>query len=130
MPKFGRKSRDCLKTLHPDLQEILNEAIKHFDFSILEGHRGEERQNEMFSKGTSKLMFPNGKHNKFPSEAVDIAPYPIVWEDKERFSFFAGFIMGIAKQKGIDLRWGGNWNNDPQMVENNWDDLGHLELLN
>ena len=129
MPRFGNRSTKELNTLHPDLKEVLNEAIKHFDFSILEGHRGKDKQNRMLSEGKSHLAYPKGKHNKVPSEAVDIAPYPIVWEDTSRFSFFAGFITGIAKQKGIELRWGGNWDNDPQMKENKWNDLGHLELL-
>ena len=129
MPRFGNRSTKELNTLHPDLKEVLNEAIKHFDFSILEGHRNEDRQSKMVQEGKSHLSYPNSKHNKVPSEAVDFAPYPIDFSDEERFIYFAGFIMGIGKQKGIELIWGGDWNRDTQLKDNKFRDLGHLELL-
>jgi len=129
MPRFGNRSTRELNTLHDDLKEVLNEAIKYFDFSVIEGYRDEDKQFKMVQEGHSKLAFPKSKHNRVPSLAVDIAPYPIDWEDTNRFSFFAGFIMGIAKQKGIELRWGGNWDRDEQMKENKFNDLPHLELL-
>jgi len=31
-----------------------------------------------------------------PSDAVDVAPYPIDWNDKERFYYFAGERWGHA----------------------------------
>ena len=134
MPKYGRTSRNRLKTMHPDLQEVYNEAIKIFDIKILEGHRGEEKQNEYFSKGKSQVMFPNGKHNKFPSEAGDAVPYPVDWEDRERFYFQAGLLFGIAHMKGIELRWGGDWKrnfkfNKDVPEDKRFDDLPHTELL-
>ena len=54
---------------------------------------------------------PKNKHNAEEpelSKAVDVAPYPIDWNDKERFYYFAGVVMGIAIQMGIPLRWGGD----------------------
>ena len=38
MPKFGKSSTKKLETVHQDLQDILNEAIKYVDFGITEGH--------------------------------------------------------------------------------------------
>ena len=46
MAKFGKKSRERLATCDPRLQKVFNEVIKHIDCSVLEGHRGEERQNK------------------------------------------------------------------------------------
>ena len=129
MPRFGNRSTRELNTLHPDLKEVLNEAIKYFDFSVLEGHRNEDRQNLMLREGKSQLAYPKGKHNKVPSEAVDLAPYPIDWNNANRFYFLCGFILGIAKQKGIELRYGGDWDGDFELTDNNFDDIGHLELL-
>ena len=74
MYKFGSASQARLETCHPDIQEILNEAIKIVDFSVLEGTRSEEKQNDLFHKGMSKVKYPNSKHNHRPSLAVDVAP--------------------------------------------------------
>lgn len=133
MPSYGRRSKKVLKTLNPDLIEVLQEVIKHVDISLLEGHRGEEKQNRMVGEGTSKLIFPNSEHNKFPSNAVDFAPYPIKWENSgknyQRFAHAAGIIIGIGIQKGIFLRWGGDWDRDGELLDNKWDDLPHIELI-
>ena len=49
MPEFGTKSRERLETCDPKIQLVLEEAIKHYDFSVLEGHRTEEKQQEYFN---------------------------------------------------------------------------------
>lgn len=129
MPRFSNRSMDALKTCDLRLQEVLTEAIKHIDFMVLEGHRGKEAQDKAFNGGFSKVRWPNGKHNTFPSKAVDIVPWPIDWNDTERFVLFAGFIMGIAAMKGIQLRWGGDWNRNTQNKDERFRDWGHFELV-
>ena len=52
------------------------------------------------------MQYPNSKHNKLPSKAVDVAPYPIDWNDPDRFYHFAGYVRGIAEGMGIKIRWG------------------------
>jgi peptidoglycan L-alanyl-D-glutamate endopeptidase CwlK len=74
MPTFGKDSELKLQKLHPDLQKILIHLIKIYDFKILETYRNEEDQNKAFNEGKSKLKYPQSKHNKIPSLAVDIAP--------------------------------------------------------
>ena len=129
MPSYGARSMGRLATAHPDLQEVFNEAIKWIDITILESHRSEERQDKLYAEGKTQLKFPKSKHNKHPSEAVDAAPYPVDWNDRERFSYMAGIIIGIAKMKGIELRWGGDWNRNGELKDNNFDDLPHIELI-
>jgi hypothetical protein len=63
-----------------------------------------------------------------PAEAVDAAPYPIDWKDRERFSYFAGVVLGIAQSQGLQLTWGGDWDRDWQLRDNTFDDLLHFEL--
>jgi len=109
MYKFGKKSKKNLNTCHEDLQIILKEAIKVYDFSVLCGHRGEKEQNEAFANGKSKLKYPKSNHNQLPSNAVDIAPYPIDWKDINRFYELAGIIKGIAHILDIGIIWGGDW---------------------
>ncbi len=128
MPKFGSRSRSKLETCHEDLQKVFNEVIKHFDCSILEGTRPKEVQDEYYRTGKSKVKYPNSKHNSNPSRAVDVAPYPIDWNDKERFYFFAGYVKGVASQMGIELRWGGDWDSDNELHDQTFMDLPHFEL--
>lgn len=114
MPYFGRRSRTQQKTLHFKLQDILNEAIKLYDFSILEGFRGKDRQNEMVKKGTSKLRWPKSNHNTKPSLAVDCVPYfkkkpHYRWKDLNSFYHMSAVILGVACRQGIRLEWGGLW---------------------
>ena len=128
MAKFGKTSKQRLSTCHEDLQTVFNEVIKHVDCSILEGHRSGERQYKLFAEGKTKVKYPNGRHNANPSNAVDVAPYPIDWDDRERFHLFAGFVIGIAKSMGITLRWGGDWNMNFEVDDNQFDDFPHFEL--
>lgn len=128
MPKFSKASMDKLKTCHPDLQKIFNTIINFQDCTILEGHRGEEAQNKAFKEGKSKLKWPNGNHNKTPSLAVDVAPFPIDLEDTGRFILFAGRVLQVADQLGIDVIWGGNWRDDGNIKNNKFNDYVHFEL--
>ena len=124
MPRFGKRSKERLKGVKPELINILNELIKIMDVTIIEGLRTEARQDELVAQGASKTKF--SKH--FQGRAVDLAPYPIDWEDRERFHYMGGMIRGIAKQMKVDVRWGGDWDSDGEIADNSFDDLVHVEL--
>ena len=109
MPVFSQRSKDKLAECHEDLQTLMNAVIVETDIIILCGHRGEQEQNEAYRTGKSKLMWPNGKHNKLPALAVDVAPYPIDWNNIERFKELAVIIKRIAGELGINVKWGGDW---------------------
>ena len=128
MPKFGKTSKNRLGTCEKDLINLFNEVIKHFDCSILEGHRGQEEQDKYFNEGKSKVKYPNGRHNANPSKAVDVVPYPVDWNDTERMYYFAGIVKGIAISMGIKIRWGGDWDGDTEVKDTKFKDLPHFEL--
>ena len=133
MPRYSKRSKDRLATCDQRLQNVFNEVIKHVDCSILEGHRSKERQNKLYDEKRTKVKYPNGRHNSNPSKAVDVTPYPVKWEDRERQTFFAGFVLGIARSMGINLRWGGYWdmykeNGKWEVADNRFDDFPHFEL--
>ena len=128
MYKFGRKSRERLATCDEKLQKVFNEVIKYVDCSVLEGHRSKERQNKLFKEGKTKVKYPVGRHNSNPSNAVDVTPYPVDWNDRERQTLFAGFVMGVARGMDIKLRWGGDWNMNFNVKDNRFDDFPHFEL--
>jgi len=128
MPRYSSTSKKRLSTCDQRLQDVFNEVIKHVDCSILEGHRSKERQNKLYDEKRTKVKYPNGRHNSSPSKAVDVTPYPVDWEDRERQTLFAGFVLGIARGMGHKLRWGGDWDQVFQVMDNRFDDFPHFEV--
>jgi peptidoglycan L-alanyl-D-glutamate endopeptidase CwlK len=129
MPSFSPRSLANLDTCHEDLQQVFISVVQRFDCTVLCGHRGEEAQNEAHRTGKSQLKYPQGNHNKFPSSAVDVAPYPIDWENRERFVYFGGYVLGVAANMDIGLRWGGDWSMDHDLTDQTFHDLPHFELV-
>ena len=128
---WSNRSKAQYDTLHPDLQWILDTILEEVaDISIIEGYRNEERQNSLYPDFT-QLKYPNGKHNKYPSIAVDIQPYPVP-ERREKLwaalAYIAASAIQIGKRRGIVVRWGGDWDSDGDLTDQNFDDLYHLEL--
>lgn len=81
MIKYGPKSKKVLEELTDDWKQILTLAAKlcpeQHDFSLVEGYRPISRQQMLFSQGLTHIdgVTKKGKHNYFPSKAVDIYPY-------------------------------------------------------
>ena len=89
MASFGKRSKEERNTLHPKLQRIVDEAIKHEDFSIIQGIRYIEEQEELLRAGKTKTL--KSKHlpdKNGKSRAMDIVPYPI--EDHTMNNPFVG----------------------------------------
>lgn len=133
MPMFSKTSKERLATCHPDLIEVLEEAIKHRDFVVVCGYRSNEDQQKAFDEGKSKAKPGQSKHNLTPSMAVDIAPYnaslkTIDWTDAAAFARLAGVIEGIAISKGIKVRLGLDWDNDGATKDERLFDAPHIEL--
>jgi len=134
MPKFSQTSLSKLSTCHIDLQILFKEVIKYFDCQILEGHRGQAAQDAAYAAGNSQLKYPNGKHNSILSNAVDVSPYPIDWNNHKRFYWFAGYCLGIAQKLKDEgkithkIRYGGDWDSDKEITDNKFQDLVHFEI--
>lgn len=131
MPKLGKRSKQRLKGVDPRLIALLERVCKYFDITVIEGKRSQERQNMLVEQGKSKTKF--GKHVQ--GKAVDIAPYPIDWNARDDFHYLGGFVLGIASQMNINVRWGGDWSdsslseNRRTTKDNSFDDLVHFELM-
>ena len=132
MPRFSQRSKQNRDTVHPLLQDLLNEAIKNIDFTIIQGRRGREKQQEAYQDGKTQLNYPESKHNASPSLAVDVVPYPINWEATERFTFLQGFLWGMAEQMDIPVRLGMDWDGDGNLItfdpDEDFMDAPHIEL--
>ena len=127
--KFSERSKHNLSEAHEDLQRLFNAVGKEYNCTILCSHRDEETQNIAFHSGRSKVEFPGSKHNKNPSLAVDVAPYPVNWQDMHRWYHFGGYVLKAAIDMGIKIRWGGDWNGNLNFKDQHFDDLPHFELI-
>lgn len=128
MPKFGAASLAQLSTCDPRLQKLFNEVIKWWDCQVLEGRRSQAQHEINLATGASHTN--NSKHvtGDKPSLAVDVAPYPVKWNDYQRFYAFAGFVIGTAIQMGLKIRWGGDWDSDRDFSDQHFNDLVHFEI--
>ena len=137
MRAFGRGSLRQLRTCCPEIVETLNIVIEEYDISVLEGRRSWERQRELLAQdppsttvgpGESKHNPPTEGDTTWLSLAVDVAPHPIDWTDARRFIYMAGLIIGTGRALGYNFRWGGNWDEDQIIIDDqNFDDLPHIE---
>lgn len=155
MNQFGLNSRNNLLTCALPLQMVLNSAIQHFDFSVICGHRTAAKQSEAFTRGLSKVQWPNSKHNSSPSQAVDIYPwhpkYKSLTEDpvcisrivdlsgcsstqalefiRQEYCMLAQTMKIAASLHNVQLRWGGDWDSDLDRLDQTFNDLAHFELV-
>lgn len=151
MPHFSKTSLDKIATCHDDLQVIFKEVIRHFDCTVLYGHRTVDEQQQLYKIGrkleAGKWIKTGGvvtncdgikvksKHNSYPSVAIDVVPYPINWTDVNRMRYFAGFVLGIAQslysQGKIthELRSGLDWDRDTELRDTRFQDAPHFELV-
>jgi peptidoglycan L-alanyl-D-glutamate endopeptidase CwlK len=114
---LGKTSLERLATCHPDLQALILSAAKGVDegdlahadindITVLCGHRGSREQDKAVADGASQTPWPRSKHNRTPSDAVDVVPYPVRWTEpgyNRKLHVLHAYINGIAHQMGLDL---------------------------
>lgn len=138
---FSERSLNNLKGVHPKLVAVVKRALvlSPIDFTVLEGVRSQARQDELWAQGRTKpgpvvtWVQTSGTHGIQADgygHAVDLAPYPIDWNDFERFDQLATVMFAAAKELGVTLRWGGNWDMDDLLHEKGESDSPHFELVN
>jgi len=140
MPYFGKRSKTKLHTCHPLLQEIAEEVVLEFDCSVDYGYRNKELQDSLVKKGFSKVWYPNSKHNKSPSMAIDLIPYingRKTWNERQAL-LFAGYVkaIGEAMTKAWNKKYqtkfifclGADWDGDDDVNDQTFHDICHFEL--
>jgi len=133
MRTWSRRSQRVYDTLHPYLQELVTRVKDEVtDISLVSGHRDVIEQNSLFEAGASTKRWPDSKHNKNPSLAVDLQPYPYPQAEEKLWGalgYIAGRAFAIAQDMCITIRWGGDWDSDGDLTDQNFDDLFHIELV-
>lgn len=102
---------DPITTCTQNLQKVFAEAKKIYpNMKCICGHRTQAEQDKSFAEGKSKVKWPDGKHNKLPSEAFDAVPTPVDWNNIEEFRKMNKAIMDSAAKLGIKIRSGSDFN--------------------
>lgn len=151
--KLGRRSLERLQGVHPDLVRVVLRAIELTtqDFMVLEGVRTDKRQRELYGQGRTagelviagvdpKLAKPGlqkvtwtlkSNHFKQPDgcgHAVDLVPYPVDWNTISKFDAIADAMAQAAKELGVSIRHGADWNHNGRRREKGESDNPHFEL--
>ena len=105
--KLGTRSLQNLSGVHPDLVAVVKLAISitEQDFTVIEGIRNINRQRELVKAGKSTTM--NSRH--ITGHAVDMVPWPVDWNDLERFEVMSEAMKAAAEELDIPIVWGGDW---------------------
>jgi len=105
--KLGTRSLQNLSGVHPDLVAVVKLAIgiTEQDFTVIEGIRNINRQRELYKAGKSTTM--NSRH--ITGHAVDMVPWPVDWNDLERFEVVSEAMKAAAEELDIPIVWGGDW---------------------
>lgn len=124
---FGKRSKQNLEGLHPDLIKVCYRALElsDIDFVITEGLRTYARQKELVAKGLSKTM--NSRH--LTGHAIDFVPLPVDWNNTNAFIHVADCFLKASEELKIPVRWGGDWNRNGDWKDEKFRDLPHVELL-
>ena len=126
--KFSALSLQRKESCVTELQRLAEAIIKEEDCSVLCGHRSSKEQNIAWQNGNSSKLYPDSKHNVYPSEAIDFTPFPVDWEDKGRLYMFAQRVISKAKEMDINLICGADWDGDGWTNDQRLHDLVHFEI--
>lgn len=118
-----------LRNAHPLLIKLFTAVSLRTPIKILDSQRGKAAQELAFRTGHSKVHFGQSAHNWSPSIAVDVVPLPLDWRNSSRFiSLGKQFVLPIAKEMNIPIRWGADFNMNGNYTDDNFVDLPHYEL--
>lgn len=126
---LSQRSENNLRGVNPALVQVVRRAIQltQIDFIVIEGIRTAERQKQLVAQGASQTS--NSRH--LTGHAVDCAPLvagQIPWNDSFKFKAVADAMFQAAKELGVRIRWGGDWNENGRSDDEKFYDGPHFEL--
>jgi len=136
--RLSDSSDKNLATCNNRIQFAVYWLLNFVDVGVACGHRTKATQNKAYANKASTLKWPDSKHNSMPSNAVDLYAYvagvgAIMDRRKskrcyEYYARIAGLLEAYCDSKGYHFRWGGNWDGDDSLEDQNFNDLMHFEI--
>jgi len=119
------------------LINVVHRAVKAVPFPVLvvEGVRTKARQAELYAQGRTKpgeIVTWTLQSKHIEGRAVDLAPLiggSIDWSDKKKFDVIAAAMFAAAKELGVKIRWGADWDQDGNPRERGETDSPHFEVV-
>lgn len=136
--RLSKISNNRLFGVHPKMIRVVQRAIEitEQDFTVSCGVRTKEEQAKLYAKGRTepgqKVTWTlNSRH--LPQKdgyghAVDLVPYPVDWNTPSKFDAISKAMFTAAKELGIAIRWGADWDMDGNPRERGESDSPHWEL--
>ena len=149
--QLSKRSLSRLAGVDDKLVAVVKRAIEisQVDFMVLEGVRSKEQCMINYGKGRTAAQVqakgvparyakPSAAkvtwlNNPFASKhvtgkAVDLVPYPVDWNDLKKFDLIAQAMLQAAKELGVPVRWGADWDGDGKPRERGESDSPHFEI--
>ena len=136
---FGASSLKNLEGVHPLLVSVVKRAleISRVDFKVIEGVRTKERQKVLYAQGRTTpgpVVTWTLESNHFINpvtgfgHAVDLLPAPYDWKAMGPFKEVSEAMFQAAKELGVSIRWGLDWDMDGVSQEKGETDAPPFEL--
>lgn len=154
--KLSAASLAKLDKVHPSMADVVKLAItlSKVDFKVIEGVRSREQMMINYGKGrTAAELAKHGIPAEYakPKEkkvtwlkdpfnskhaiqkdgfghAVDLLPAPYDWKEGPQWAQVWQAMMEAARIKGVNIRWGRDWDRDEKIMEKGETDGPHFEL--
>jgi len=138
MPTLGDQSKKRLVGVHPDLVAVVKRAMEvtKQDFTVLCGVRTAKEQAREYAKGRTtpgpQVTWVKKSRHEVAEDgygyAVDIVPYPVDWNTLSKFDAIADAMQQAAKEYGVKIRSGADWDGDGKLREKGESDSPHWEI--
>ena len=132
---LSARSRRNLEGVHPKLVSVVRRALEltDQDFTVVEGLRSLETQKAYVAKGVSKTMKSYHLQQKDGyGHAVDLYPYyngsVQVEAPFSRYKMISDATMAAAKELGVVVTWGADWNRDGRTSDHSFIDSPHYQI--
>ena len=107
--KLGKTTLARLQGVDETLVNVVKRAIEisDVDFTVMEGVRTLERQRELYAQGRTapgKIVTWTMKSRHIEGKAVDLVPYPLDWNDLEKFNKIKDAMFQAARELDVNLR--------------------------
>ena len=134
MFSLSKRSLDRLNGVDPRLVAVVKRAIEITtqDFMVLEGLRTPQRQAELYAQGRTApgpVVTWTMQSPHLEGRAVDLVPYPVDWNTLSKFDAIAKAMFDAAKEQGVSIRWGADWDRDGKPRERGESDSPHFEIV-
>jgi len=128
------RSEKNLVAVHEDLAKVVREVAKTHEILVIEGVRTRERQAQLYSQGRTQpgpIVTWTLESKHIDGRAVDVVQLKngtIDWNDSKAFEELGKVMLATAKELGVGIRWGYDWNSNGKLKEKGETDGPHFQL--